>query len=81
MNVCAGVLLDWVTFHGHSVWPAVIGHAAINGIGGLSLLFVQGTPLALLGRAPIGVIGSERVVLDDPPIARLLFRDTRIAWL
>ncbi|MGC9398335.1 MAG: CPBP family intramembrane glutamic endopeptidase [Anaerolineae bacterium] len=54
----AGVFLGWLTIKSDSVWPAVIGHAAINGMAGLSALFVQGQPNALLGPQPVGVIGG-----------------------
>ena len=54
----AGTFLAWVTIRGGSVWPAVIGHAAVNGIGGAMILFVQGQPSLLLGPAPVGLIGS-----------------------
>ena len=53
-----GIFLGWVTLRSGSVWPAVIGHAAINGISGLSALFVQGTPNPLIGPLPVGLIGS-----------------------
>jgi membrane protease YdiL (CAAX protease family) len=53
-----GIFLGWVTLRGGSVWPAVIGHAAINGISSLGTLFVQGTPNPLLGPLPVGLIGS-----------------------
>lgn len=53
-----GVLLGWLTLKSKSVWPAVIGHAAINGIAGLGLLFVQGTPHPVLGPSAVGVIGG-----------------------
>lgn len=53
-----GVLLGWLTIQGRSVWPAVIGHAALNGIAPLPALFVQGEPNPLLGPLPIGLIGS-----------------------
>ena len=54
----AGTFLGWLTVKGRSVWPAVIGHAAINGITALPILFVQGTPNPLLGPLPNGLIGS-----------------------
>jgi len=57
VTVVFGVVLGWVTIHTHSVWPAVIGHAAINANAGIGLLFAQGSPSSLLGPAPIGVIG------------------------
>jgi len=56
--VLFAALLGWVTVRGGSVWPAVIGHGAINGIAGLGVLFMQGQPNPLLGPLPVGVIGS-----------------------
>jgi membrane protease YdiL (CAAX protease family) len=53
-----GVFLAWITLRGGSVWPAVIGHAAINGIAGLAMLGVVGSPNPLLGPAPTGIIGA-----------------------
>lgn len=53
-----GTFLGWLTLKGRSVWPAVIGHAAINGIAGIGALLVQGTPNPLLGPVPVGLIGS-----------------------
>ena len=55
--VC-GTVLGWLTVRGGSVWPAVIGHAAINGIAGLGALFIQGEPNPVLGPLPVGVIGG-----------------------
>ena len=56
-TTAAGALLAWVTLKGRSVWPAVIGHGAINGIAAVSLLFADTTNLPLLlGPAPIGII-------------------------
>ncbi|HEC22291.1 MAG TPA: CPBP family intramembrane metalloprotease [Chloroflexi bacterium] len=50
--------LGWVALRGGSVWPAVIGHAALNGIAGLGQLFTRGEPNPLLGPLPVGLIGS-----------------------
>jgi len=50
------VLLAWVTLRGRSVWPALIGHGAINGIAPLAVLFIQGQPSVLLGPLPVGLI-------------------------
>jgi membrane protease YdiL (CAAX protease family) len=52
-----GIYLGWLTLRAGSVWPAVIGHAALNGIASLGALFVQGEPNPLLGPLPVGVIG------------------------
>lgn len=53
-----GTFLGWVTLRGGSVWPAVIGHAALNGIAGVGILFAQGTPNPLLGPLPTGLVGG-----------------------
>ena len=57
-TVVTGTFLGWAALRGGSVWPAVIGHAAINGISGLGILFVQGEPNSLLGPLPTGLIAS-----------------------
>lgn len=57
-TIVVGALLSWVTIKSNSVWPAVIGHGALNGIAGLSLLFIQGEPSTILGPTPVGLIGG-----------------------
>ena len=57
-TIVVGALLGWVTIKSNSVWPAVIGHGALNGIAGLSLLFIQGEPSTILGPTPVGLIGG-----------------------
>ena len=57
-TLACGTFLGWITLRGGSVWPAVIGHGAINGISSLAILFVQGKPHPLLGPLPVGLIGS-----------------------
>lgn len=53
-----GTMLNWLALRGGSVWPAVIGHASINGMAGLMIFFQQGTPNPLLGPLPVGIIGA-----------------------
>ena len=53
-----GVLLAWLALRAGSVWPAVIGHAAINGIAGLAALATVGKPDPILGPLPVGIIGA-----------------------
>ena len=53
-----GIFLGWLTLRGRSIWPAVIGHAAINGIAGAAALVMTGQPNMLLGPLPVGIIGS-----------------------
>jgi membrane protease YdiL (CAAX protease family) len=50
--------LGWLTWRARTVWPAVIGHAAINGMANLGTIFVRGKPNPLLGPLPIGLIGG-----------------------
>ena len=58
ITFCFGVILAWLTLRGKSIWPAVIGHAAINGIAALASLAQTGQPNPLLGPLPVGIIGS-----------------------
>ncbi|NPV85727.1 MAG: CPBP family intramembrane metalloprotease [Anaerolineae bacterium] len=58
-----GTFLGWGTIKAGSVWPAVIGHGAINGIAGVSLFFVKGDPNLILGPSPAGLIGSSAFAL------------------
>jgi uncharacterized protein len=53
-----GTFLGWASLRAGSVWPAVIGHGAINGIAGIGIFFVKGDPSPLLGPMPVGLIGS-----------------------
>lgn len=57
-TVVLSVFLGWVTIKGRSVWPAVIGHAAINGMAGVGFIFLAGQPNMLLGPSAAGLIGS-----------------------
>lgn len=52
------VIFGWLTIKAGSVWPAVIGHGAMNGIASLGILFVKNNPDPLLGPAPVGLIGG-----------------------
>jgi membrane protease YdiL (CAAX protease family) len=53
-----GIFLGWLTLRSQSLWPAVIGHAAINGIAGAAVLATTGQPNTLVGPLPVGIIGS-----------------------
>jgi len=57
-TLVSGTLIGWATWRAGSVWPAVIGHGAMNGIAAIGLFFVKGTPNPLLGPLPVGIIGS-----------------------
>ena len=53
-----GILLCWITLRSRTVWPAVFGHAAINGIASAPILLYQGSPLPLLGPAVTGIVAA-----------------------
>jgi membrane protease YdiL (CAAX protease family) len=53
-----GTFIGWAALRAGSVWPAVIGHGAINGIVGIYVFFTQGTPNTLFGPSVAGLIGS-----------------------
>lgn len=55
-TVGVGVVLGWVTLRGGSIWPAVLGHAAVNGAAGLPELFLAGEATPLLGPTPVGLV-------------------------
>ncbi len=57
-TVTVSALFGWVTIKADSVWPAVIGHGALNGIAAIGLLFLQNNPDALLGPTPVGLLGG-----------------------
>lgn len=54
-----GTCLGWLTERGGSVWPAVIGHAAVNGMAALPAAFTQGGPNPLIGPAITGLVGGS----------------------
>ena len=53
-----GTFLGWLTIRGGSVWPAVIGHGLLNGLGGMVFSFTNGTPIQLFGPSVAGVVGG-----------------------
>ncbi len=53
-----GTFLGWATLRGGSVWPAVIGHGAFNGIAAIYVFFTQGEPNLILGPSVAGLVGS-----------------------
>jgi membrane protease YdiL (CAAX protease family) len=53
-----GTFLGWATLRAGSVWPAVIGHGALNGMANIWLLFLAAQTNPLLGPSVVGLIGS-----------------------
>ena len=56
--LCNSVFFAWLTLRAHSVWPAILGRAAINGTAALSILALIGNPNPLVGPYSIGILGS-----------------------
>lgn len=53
-----GVLFGWLRLRSGSLWPAVIGHGALNAAGGIVLLVgTAGVPIDLVLVNPLGVAG------------------------
>ena len=58
-----GILLGWMTLRCKTIWPAVFGHGAINGIAAAPTLFYYGPHMPLLGPAMTGVITAIPMTL------------------
>lgn len=59
-TVTASVIFGRLTLRGRSVWPAVIAHAATNGIAAAGIIFLSADAQVntLLGPAPVGLIAN-----------------------
>ncbi len=59
-TLTACIIFGWLTLRGQSVWPAVIAHAATNGIAAAGILFLRPDAAVnpLLGPAPVGLIAN-----------------------
>ena len=62
-TVSVATFFGWLVLRAGSIWPAVIGHGAINGIATLGLYAMTGKPNLLLGPAPIGLLGGLPFIL------------------
>ncbi len=72
-----GIFLAWVSLKSESVWPAVIGHGALNGIASIGVLFLVKNPPALLGPYPTGVISALPFLLAGGIILLLAFPEDK----
>jgi membrane protease YdiL (CAAX protease family) len=52
-----GTVMSWLSLRAGSVWPAVLGHGAINACAGIGMMFSQGEPSRLIGPLAIGLVG------------------------
>jgi membrane protease YdiL (CAAX protease family) len=71
--LCLSAFLAWFTLRTGSVWPAALGHAAINTSAILMLYFIRGEPDRLIGPPTVGLIGC----LGYAALALLIFFSAR----
>jgi membrane protease YdiL (CAAX protease family) len=71
--LCLSAFLAWVTLRSGSVWPAAIGHGAINASAVLMLPFASGELDRLIGPLPVGIVGGLGYIV----LAMLIFFSTR----
>ena len=62
-----GIISAFLTYKTHSIWPAVLFHAAINGMDrwAPSTLFMSNKPNMFLGPDLVGIIGGIGFILVD----------------
>jgi uncharacterized protein len=63
MTFTVGTWLGWLTWRAGSVWPAVIGHAILNGFGPIAVIISTPDFPSLVGPAVTGVIGGSGFLL------------------
>ena len=69
-TVGLGVCFAWATLREGSIWPATLGHGAVNAVAGFAALVVQGDPHPLLGPLPVGLLGVVPFVVAAALLAR-----------
>ncbi|MBQ7459585.1 MAG: CPBP family intramembrane metalloprotease [Bacteroidales bacterium] len=57
--IATGTLFTWWSERAGSVWPAVIGHGAVNGFAAAPMYFIADNNHALLGPTTAGLIGGS----------------------
>lgn len=57
-SVAAGIVLGWLVLHSGSVWPAAIGHGAINATFSYGTAFSASELHPVLGPEPGGIVGA-----------------------
>lgn len=56
--LAAGTFLAWLTLQAGCVWPASLGHGAINATAVVAVVFSRGDPSYLLGPLPVGLVAA-----------------------
>lgn len=61
--VLFGSFLSWLTFKSESAIPAALAHGGLNAVASIGILFALPSYNALLGPAPVGLIGGIPVLM------------------
>ena len=61
--VLFGSFLSWLTFKSESAIPAALAHGGLNAVASIGILFARPSYNALLGPAPVGLIGGIPVLI------------------
>jgi membrane protease YdiL (CAAX protease family) len=56
--LCLSAFLAWVTLRSGGVWPAALGHGAVNASPMLMFPFLVGDADRLIGPIPVGIVGG-----------------------
>jgi membrane protease YdiL (CAAX protease family) len=62
--VTHGIFFGWACLQARSVWPAVIGHAVLNGTAASVIYFTKGATNPLLGPSVAGLVGTSGFTLS-----------------
>ncbi len=77
--IALGTLFTWWSERAGSVWPAVIGHGAVNGFAGAPMYFIADNNHALLGPTGAGLIGGFALIIAAVVVIILQSRQSRKA--
>ena len=61
--IALGTLFTWWSERAGSVWPAVIGHGAVNGFAAAPMYFIAENNHTLLGPTGAGLIGGSAIII------------------
>lgn len=72
-----GTLFTWWCERSGSVWPAVIGHGAVNGFAAAPMYFIADNNHAILGPTGAGLIGGSALIIAAIVVIIMQSRQSR----
>ena len=78
--VVLGLFLGYMSYAVGNVWPAVIGHGAINAFAGISIFFSKNDPSPFIGPLPVGIIGGVGLIAAGLVSYFLLKKEPAPEW-